>query len=911
MKKLAAIGALGLLASCLYGQGLNTGGQTKEDWEEINFEFNSSILSDGYPSMLRLADLLTQHKDYRVKVTGHTDYVGSAPYNDKLALRRADAVKAFLVKYGASDSQITTAGDGKRAPEVDNRTKEGRFMNRRVVLMVTDGQGKVIKEGGINEILNALQDFMKKQEECCAQILKRLDKLDDILAQLKALQGVNDQLKAEFNDLRNQHNMLRDQVAALPKPLTAQQTTDIAHTEAEGAAKGALEEAQRRNKKFSLLGLNIGPTFGPSRSGDFTFSGRGQFFSPFGGDGTHAVQAQGEYMYYPGRKEGQFDLGLVNRWGNVQAGGFASVKWLDLGQYKQGGSLGQGAFLVDYLFNGGRVGGFITRGFKNYAVLNSVTLAPGAFLQTYARVVNQQGVNFLFRTWGEAHLQGDIAYLQLREVHKARPGANLTLVQPITEHVAFTVGGSYNESLTSAPGSGSVKFGLEVGNYIHPSEYAKVTTPVPMDVPRIRYEIGTRRVGASPPIADAGPNQNVQPGTVTLNGSGSSDPLGLPLTYQWLQIAGPTVTINNATGAIATFTGVAGSNYSFRLTVKNTDNLSASATTSVSVVAPTAPVIVLFSATPAAILPGQSSTLTWSVQNSTSVTINPTLGAVAASGSSSVSPTATTTYTLQATGPGGTVQATVTVQVGTAPPGNPQIIRFEANPVSIAPGQSSTLSWTTTGASTVTISPTVGSVTLNGSTTVTPAQTTTYTLTATSADGRSVSAPVQVIVAPANIPQILTFVANPQTIDAGQSSQLCWQVSGATNITIDPGVGTNLNANDCATVKPNVTTTYTLTAVNAQGTIKANVTVNVGAVRITSFQANPVTTTAAGDPAVLSWTTQNALSVVLIGAEIGPQSNLPLNGSFTVHPITNSTYTLTAYGPGGQTVSVTISVFVR
>jgi hypothetical protein len=396
-----------------------------------------------------------------------------------------------------------------------------------------------------------------------------------------------------------------------------------------------------------------------------------------------------------------------------------------------------------------------------------------------------------------------------------------------------------------------------------------------------------------------------------LNGSGSSDPLGLPLTYQWLQIAGPTVTINNATGAIATFTGVAGSNYSFRLTVKNTDNLSASATTSVSVVAPTAPVIVLFSATPAAILPGQSSTLTWSVQNSTSVTINPTLGAVAASGSSSASPTATTTYTLQATGPGGTVQATVTVQVGTAPPGNPQIIRFEANPVSIAPGQSSTLSWTTTGASTVTISPTVGSVTLNGSTTVTPAQTTTYTLTATSADGRSVSAPVQVIVAPANIPQILTFVANPQTIDAGQSSQLCWQVSGATNITIDPGVGTNLNANDCATVKPNVTTTYTLTAVNAQGTIKANVTVNVGAVRITSFQANPVTTTAAGDPAVLSWTTQNALSVVLIGAEIGPQSNLPLNGSFTVHPITNSTYTLTAYGPGGQTVSVTISVFVR
>jgi len=359
-----------------------------------------------------------------------------------------------------------------------------------------------------------------------------------------------------------------------------------------------------------------------------------------------------------------------------------------------------------------------------------------------------------------------------------------------------------------------------------------------------------------------------------------------------------------------TFTAVQGTNYSFRLTVRNTDNLSASATTSVSTASPAALRILHFSSNPAAINAGQSSTLTWVVENATSVSISPTVGNVDAhSGSAPVSPTATTTYTLTATGPGGTVTATTTVQVGTLV-GNPQIIRFEANPVSIAPGQSSTLSWTTTGATSVTISPTVGSVTLNGSTQVTPQQTTTYTLTATSQDGRTVSAPVTVVVAPERVPQILTFVANPQTIDAGQSSQLCWQVSGATSIQIDPGVGSNLNANDCATVKPSVTTTYTLTATNAQGTIKANVTVNVGAVRITSFTANPVTSTAAGNPVVLSWTTQNASSVVLVGSELGPQT-LDVNGSFTVHPITNSIYTLTAYGPGGQTVSTTISVFVR
>jgi hypothetical protein len=907
MKKLAAIGALGVLASCLYAQGLNTGGQTKDDWEEINFEFNSSVLSDGYPSLLRLAELLTQHRDYHVKVTGHTDYVGSARYNDRLAQRRADAVKAFLVKYGATDAQITTAGDGKRAPEVDNKTKEGRFMNRRVVLAVTDAGGKLIKEGGIGDVLQALQDFMKKQEECCAQILKRLDKLDDILANLKNLQGENDKLQGQLNDLRNQHNALRDQVAALPKPLSSQETQNIAHTE----AIGAVDEAQKRNKKFALLGLNMGPTFGPARNGDFTFNGSARFFSPFGGDGTSAVQAQGEFQYYPTVKEGQFDIGLVHRFGNLQAGGFASMKWLEMRQYNGGGSLAQAAFLLDYIFRGGRIGAFVTRGFKNYAILNSVTLAPGAFLQTYARVVNQQGIDFMFGVGPRAHIEGDLAYLKMREGSRdARPGANLSFVQPITDHVAFALGGSYNNTLINPHGSGEVTVGLRVGNFPRAQDFQAMTSPVPMDVPRVRYEIGTRRVGSSPPIADAGPNQlGIAAGTVTLNGCGSSDPLNLPLTYQWTQISGPSVTLSSTTTCNPTFTAVAGQTYAFRLTVRNTDGLSASATTTVSTAVPAAVRVVSFNAIPAAIQPGESSTLTWSIENATSAsisgvgTIDPKTGSVA------VKPTQTTTYTLTATGPNGNTTSAVTVTVGAAPAGNPQIIRFEANPININPGQQSTLSWTTTGASTVSISG-VGNVAANGSTTVSPAQTTTYTLTATSADGKSVTAPITVIVTAAAVPTVVTFAANPATIDAGQSTKICWQVNNATSISITPAVGSNLNANDCATVSPTQTTTYTLTATNSSGQIQANVTVNVGQVRILSFTSDPVTSLVAGSPVTLAWQTQNAQTVVVVGNDLQPQTLQP-NGSLVVHPITNTTYTLTAYGPGGQTVSVSISVFVR
>jgi hypothetical protein len=300
------------------------------------------------------------------------------------------------------------------------------------------------------------------------------------------------------------------------------------------------------------------------------------------------------------------------------------------------------------------------------------------------------------------------------------------------------------------------------------------------------------------------------------------------------------------------------------------------------------------------------------VLNATGVTISPAPGAVnASSGTAQVSPAATTTYTLTATGPAGTVNATVvvTVQANVVPP---QILMFNGSPLSITAGGSSTLSWTTANATSVTISG-LGAEQPNGSVSTGALQTTTtYTLTATGANGVTVTAAITIQVAPASIPQVVVFTASPQTISSGQSSQLCWQVVGATSISISNGVGSGLQANACQSVSPQTTTTYVLSATNAAGQIQASATVNVGSTQILSFTASPEFVTAQGNPVVLSWTTSNATSVSLVGGDMtSSPTGLPVNGSFTVTPMDNATYTLIAYGPGGSSVSAVISVYVR
>lgn len=231
------------------------------------------------------------------------------------------------------------------------------------------------------------------------------------------------------------------------------------------------------------------------------------------------------------------------------------------------------------------------------------------------------------------------------------------------------------------------------------------------------------------------------------------------------------------------------------------------------------PTISSFSASPASIYPGDSSTLSWSSSGGSSASINQGVGSVATSGSTSVSPTSSTTYTLTVSGTGGDATANVTVSIA-----SPVIDSFSGNPTSIDSGESSLLSWTTTGATSCSINQGIGSVAVDGSRTVYPSLTTTYTLTATNNSG-SVTSSVTVTVTIV-YPVVTSFTATPDNMKFGASSLLSWATTDATSISINQGIGA-VASSGTKSVSPDDTTTYTITATNSAGSDTESITVTV------------------------------------------------------------------------------------
>lgn len=344
---------------------------------------------------------------------------------------------------------------------------------------------------------------------------------------------------------------------------------------------------------------------------------------------------------------------------------------------------------------------------------------------------------------------------------------------------------------------------------------------------------------------------------------------------------------------------------------------------------------------PSTILPGSSAVITWSTTNATGC-----VGSAGTTGWQGDQPTANLSgfntgaipasgayeYDLTCTGSGGSTQVTRILTVTpTAPPGAP-VIFFAAQPTQVTPGQSTTLSWTTTNASSCAASggtgadhwhgaqPTSstgfasGSLLLEGSYA--------FTLTCTGGGG-STAKTATVVVSPSLAPPVVAvnIDVTPSQIASGESAYLSWSTANADACTasgswsgVEPVLGVLVSTGTLTT--PGVYA-YQLTCTGPGGSASgtASLTVNAPPAEVTAFAANPIAITA-GQSISLSWSTDYATSCTASGGSSGdhwtgtePASSTGLSIG-PVNTLGTVLYTIDCTGPGGTGAPRSVGVVV-
>jgi OmpA-OmpF porin, OOP family len=104
---------------------------------DVLFDFDKSVVKPE--GRLKLDDLASKVRNINLEVViaiGHADSIGSDAYNQKLSVRRAEAVKAYLVSKSVEANRVYTEGKGEKQPVASNKTAEGRAKNRRTEIEV-------------------------------------------------------------------------------------------------------------------------------------------------------------------------------------------------------------------------------------------------------------------------------------------------------------------------------------------------------------------------------------------------------------------------------------------------------------------------------------------------------------------------------------------------------------------------------------------------------------------------------------------------------------------------------------------------------------------------------------------------------------------------------------------------------
>lgn len=217
--------------------------------------------------------------------------------------------------------------------------------------------------------------------------------------------------------------------------------------------------------------------------------------------------------------------------------------------------------------------------------------------------------------------------------------------------------------------------------------------------------------------------------------------------------------------------------------------------------------------------------VSWASKNAHSVAVDNLNGPFELTGYRDITVDNTTTFTTSAFNEDGKSDVR-TININIYYPPLPTAI-LNTSPNTITSGDSSTLSWNTTNADTVTINNGIGTVDATGTRVVSPLSTTVYTLTAANVSGSTIQSNTLTVNSPPTLPLPAAILnTSPNPITSGDSSTLSWNTKNADIVTIDNGIGI-VGTDDSRVVSPSYTTVYNLTAANSSGSTVRSITLNV------------------------------------------------------------------------------------
>jgi len=249
---------------------------------------------------------------------------------------------------------------------------------------------------------------------------------------------------------------------------------------------------------FASIDAAVGPTWGTGRTGNYTFNGSGRVMAPFGPNHTFGVQAQGEYMFYPGRQEGQLDTGLLYRRGLLQFAVSGSFKAANLRDEASAGALSHATLGLDVLLPNVRFGIFGSKGLKETDVVTlsesfGVPAIPGQPIiatEQLLHTIDQLGGAVQFEVVPNIWIDGHAEWL-----HRHAPGISDTaggaarLSALIFSNVAVTAQFDVNESFVNPlHTTGTFTIGVTLGRWSRPTDYSNPLTPLGTYSPRVHYE---------------------------------------------------------------------------------------------------------------------------------------------------------------------------------------------------------------------------------------------------------------------------------------------------------------------------------------------------------------------------------------------------------------------------------------